>query len=65
MKRNEPCAHLRPDYSRMEVSHYIERDPETGEISWEPSAIEESLKQLGLIHEHKPRRHREPEDPDT
>lgn len=63
MKRYEPCTHLRPDYGRMEIAHHIERDPDTGEISWEPSAIEDSLRRLGLIQ--KPRSFHEAEDPDT
>lgn len=49
MKRNEPCAHLRPAYDRMEVAHHIVKDPDTGEISWEPSSIENELARLGLI----------------
>lgn len=49
MKRGEPCAHLRPDYDRMEMAHYIQRDPDTGEISWEPTSVEEELRRLGLI----------------
>lgn len=53
MKRHEPCAHLRPDYNRLEVAHYIYRDPETDEISWEPSQIEEELIRLGLLAKEK------------
>lgn len=49
MKRHEPCAHLRPDYNRLEVAHHIVRDPVTDEITWEPSAIEDDLIRLGLI----------------
>lgn len=49
MKRNEPCAHLRPDYDRIEMAHYILVDEETGEISWGPSGIEEDLVRLGLV----------------
>lgn len=49
MKRNEPCHHLRPDYDKLEQAHYIERDPETYEISWPPTAIEDELRRLGLI----------------
>ncbi len=49
MRRNEPCSHLRPDYERLDLSQYIVLDPETGEISWEPTAIEDELKRLGLI----------------
>ncbi len=49
MKRNEPCAHLRPDYDRLDLAQYIIMDPETREISWEPTAIEDELIRLGLI----------------
>lgn len=49
MKRNEPCSHLRPDYDRMELAHYIYRDAETDEISWEPSTMELELMRLGLV----------------
>jgi hypothetical protein len=49
MKRHEPCAHLRPDYNRLEVAHHITRDPESYEISWEPCAMEDELRRLGLI----------------
>ena len=49
MKRHEACAHLRPDYNRLEVAHHIVRDPVTDEISWEPSSMEEELRRLGLI----------------
>lgn len=67
MKRHEPCAHLRPDYSRMELAHYIVRDPDTGEISWEPTAIEDELRRLGLIapNAYQPRNIRVADDPDT
>lgn len=49
MKRNQPCAHLRPDYSRLEVAHHIVRDPITDEISWEPSSMVDELRHLGLL----------------
>lgn len=49
MKRNEPCAHLRPDYDRLEVAHHIVRHPITDEISWEPHSLEDQLRKLGLI----------------
>ena len=48
MRRNEPCAHLRPDYNRLEMAHHIRRDPDTAEISWEPTSMEDELKRLGL-----------------
>jgi len=51
MRRNEPCAHLRPDYDRLEQAHHIKTDPETGEISWPPIGIKLDLKRLGLITE--------------
>lgn len=49
MKRHEPCPHLRPDYDRLETSHYIILDPETREVSWEPTKLEIELARLGLI----------------
>lgn len=49
MRRNEPCAHLRPDYDRLEVAHHIVRHPTTDEISWPPCDIEDELVRLGLI----------------
>lgn len=48
MKRGEYCAHLRPDYDRLEVAHHIKRDPVTDEISWPPTNMEDELKRLGL-----------------
>lgn len=67
MKRHESCAHLRPDYDRLEKAHYIFKDPETGEISWEPTAIEDELMRLGLIvkNEYQPCKFGMDEDPDT
>jgi hypothetical protein len=49
MKRHEPCAHLRPDYDRLEVAHHIRRDPVTDEISWEPTGMLQELARLGLV----------------
>lgn len=49
MRRSEPCAHMRPDYDRLEVAHHIRRDPVTDEISWPPSNMMEELKRLGLL----------------
>jgi hypothetical protein len=51
MKRNEPCAHMRPDYDRMEEAVYIFRHPVTDEITWPPCRIESELARLGLIQE--------------
>jgi hypothetical protein len=67
MKRNEPCSHLRPSYDRLELAHYITQDPDTGEISWEPTAIEDELIRLGLIAQNakQPCTRRRAEDPDT
>lgn len=68
MKRHEPCTHLRPDYRRMEISHYITRDPDTGEVSWEPTEMDEELIRLGLIiapNAKQPRAIRWTDDPDT
>lgn len=53
MKRHEPCAHLRPDYTRLEVAHHIVRDPVTDEISWEPSGLLDELHRLGLVSRKK------------
>lgn len=49
MKRHEPCAHLRPDYDRLEMAHHIVRHPDTDEISWPPTDMVAELKRLGLI----------------
>lgn len=49
MKRGEPCAHLRPDYNRLETAHHVRRNPLTDEISWEPTSMEDELQRLGLI----------------
>lgn len=67
MKRHEPCTHLRPSYDRLEMAHHITRDPDTGEVSWEPTAIEDELKRLGLIASstYQPREIRVASDPDT
>lgn len=53
MKRNEPCAHLRPDYDRLEQAHHIRRDPVTDEVSWPPGGLEDDLRRLGLLWEGK------------
>lgn len=67
MKRNKPCAHLRPDYERLEMAHYIWKDPDTGEISWEHTGIEEELIRLGLLVPTacQPRDYCGADDPDT
>lgn len=67
VKRREPCAHLRPDYDRLERAHYIHKDPDTGEISWDPHTIEDDLVRLGLVvkNAYQPRDFCEAEDPDT
>ena len=49
MKRHEPCAHLRPDYDRLENAHHIRRHPVTDEISWEPTGMMQELARLGLV----------------
>ena len=49
MRRGEPCAHLRPDYSSLEEAHHIRVDEYTGEISWPPTGLENALVRLGLI----------------
>lgn len=38
-----------PDPQRMAESHHIKRDPKTDEISWPPSSMEDTLKELKLI----------------
>ncbi len=67
MKRHEPCAHLRPDYDRLEVAHHITKDPDTGEISWEPTGLENELIRLGLLAPQARQScvKRNPIDPDT
>lgn len=40
---------LRPDYARLANAHHIKRDPATDEISFEPSSIEQHLRDAGLI----------------
>jgi hypothetical protein len=42
-----------PDSSRLRAARYISRDPDTDEISWEPSEIELQLIELGLINEEE------------
>jgi hypothetical protein len=52
----------------MEIAHYIRRDPDTGEVSWEPTGIEEELIRLGLIiapNAKQPRSFCGADDPDT
>lgn len=49
MNRNEPCAHLRPDYDRLEQAHHIRLNPVTGEISWPPIGMMAELTRLGLL----------------
>jgi hypothetical protein len=52
----------------MEISHYITRDPDTGEVSWEPTEMDEELIRLGLIiapNAKQPRAIRGTDDPDT
>jgi hypothetical protein len=40
---------LQPDYSRLEEAHLIKRNPETDEISWASSNLEDQLRKAGLI----------------
>jgi hypothetical protein len=40
---------LRPAYDRLAVADKIRRDPDTYEISWEPTSIEQKLREAGLI----------------
>jgi hypothetical protein len=55
---------MRPDYERMEQAHYITVDPETREVSWPPSRLEEELAALGLLHDSHAK-NAELKDPDT
>lgn len=49
MRRGQTCAHLQPDYNRLEDAFYIRVDPDTGEISWPPTRMMDELRKLGLI----------------
>jgi len=49
MRRNQPCAHMRPDYNRLEDAYYITRNPVTDEISWPPTRLLDELRKLGLV----------------
>jgi len=40
---------LRPDYHRLAVANKIRRDPDTYEISWEPTDIQARLREAGLL----------------
>ena len=40
-----------PDPKRMATAHHIRRDPDTGEISWPPTRMDDVLRQLGLINQ--------------
>ena len=39
---------LRPAYDRLADAAYIRRDPETFEVSWPRTTIEDALRRLGL-----------------
>ena len=54
MKRDQHCAHLRPDYSRLEEAHHIKRHPVTDEISWPPTEIRAQLIKLCLVRDTDP-----------
>ncbi len=49
MRKNQPCAHLRPDYARIDDAAYVHRDPDTAEVSWPPTHMEDELRRLCLI----------------
>lgn len=49
MRRSDPCAHLRPDYARLEDAFYISRNPDTHEVSWPPTRMMDQLEKLGLV----------------
>ena len=40
---------LRPAYDRLANAHHVKRDPDTYEISWEPTSMEQKLREAGLI----------------
>lgn len=40
---------LRPDYARLADAVYIRRDPDTFEITWPSSSLEDDLKRMGLF----------------
>jgi hypothetical protein len=50
VRRGEPCAHLHPDYDRLEQAHHIRRDSVTDEISWPPTGMMNELARLGLMY---------------
>ena len=39
-----------PDPERMATAHHIRRNPDTGEVSWPPTRMDDVLRQLGLIN---------------
>lgn len=49
MRRGQQCAHLQPDYTRLEDAFYISRNPDTDEVSWPPTRMMDELKKLGLV----------------
>ena len=49
MRRGQKCAHLQPDYARLEDAFYITRDPDTDEVSWPPTRMMDELHRLGLV----------------
>lgn len=40
---------LRPAYDRLADAQYIKRNPNTGEISWPSTTLEDDLRKAGLI----------------
>lgn len=40
---------LRPDYARLWDAPYVKRNPDTFEITWPCSVIEDDLKRMGLL----------------
>lgn len=40
---------LRPAYDRLADAIYIRRDPNTFEVSWPATSLEDDLKRAGLI----------------
>lgn len=42
-----------PDPERMATAHHIRRNPDTGEVSWPPTRMDDVLRQLGLINQRE------------
>lgn len=40
---------LRPAYERLAEAHHVRRNPETDEISWPATTLEDDLRKAGLL----------------